>query len=183
MRYAFAHHPLIRPRTGGAGGGRNRPQPENEMDLREALSESVISCDLPGRNKQEVLNALMDLAMKTGKVHDREAAMESILNRERQTSTGIENGVALPHGKTDAVDGLVACVGITKEGIDFEALDGEKCRIFIMTLSVTGRTGPHVRFFADVSKILRDAARRDKLLQARSPREVLEILTGAGMSA
>lgn len=147
------------------------------MDLREALSESVISCDLPGRNKLDVLNALMDLAMKTGKVHDREVAMKSVLNREAQTSTGIENGVALPHGKTNAVDDLVACIGITKNGVEFGAMDGEKCRIFIMTLSSTARTGPHVRFFADVAKLLRDKVRRDRMLEAQSPQEVLDILT------
>lgn len=147
------------------------------MDLREALSESVISCDLPGRTKEEVLNALLDLAMKSGKVRDREAALHAILNREEGTSTGIQNGVALPHGKTDAVDDLVACVGITKEGVDFDALDGGTCRIFIMTLSSVHRAGPHVRFFAEVSKLLHDPARREKLLQADSPRAVIEILT------
>lgn len=149
------------------------------MDLREALSESVVSCDLPGRNKQEVLSALMDMLMATGKVHDREAAMKSILDREEGTSTGIQNGVALPHGKTYAVDDLVACLGITKEGVDFDALDGEKCRIFIMTLSSINRAGPHVRFFSEVSKLLRDPAKRDRLLAAASPKEVLEILTAA----
>lgn len=147
------------------------------MDLRETLSKSVISCDLPGRTKEEVLNALMDILMATGKVHDREAAMKSILTREEATSTGIQHGVALPHGKTDAVDDLVACVGVTKEGIDFEALDGQKCRIFIMTLSSIHRAGPHVRFFAEVSQILRDAGKREEILEAKSSDEVLDILT------
>lgn len=147
------------------------------MDLREALSSSVISCDLPGRNKEEVLDALMDLAMGTGKVHDRGAAMRAILAREEGMSTGIQNGVALPHGKTDAVDELVACVGITREGIDFDALDGEQCRIFIMTLSSIHRAGPHVRFYAEVSKLLSDRVKRERILNATTPDEVLEILT------
>lgn len=149
----------------------------HEMDLRETLSESVISCDLQGRSKLEVLSALMDLLMATGKVHDREAAMRAILEREEGTSTGIQNGIALPHGKTSAVDGLVACVGITKEGIEFDALDGEKCRIFIMTLSSINHAGPHLRFYAEVSKLLNNREKRNMLLEARSPAEVLEILT------
>ncbi|HUX21111.1 MAG TPA: PTS sugar transporter subunit IIA [Spirochaetia bacterium] len=147
------------------------------MDLRNALSSSVISCDLPGRNKEEVLNALIDIAMATGKVRDREVALQSVLTREAGTSTGIQNGIALPHGKSDAVDDLVACVGITKEGIEFDALDGERCRIFIMTLSSIHRTGPHVRFFADVSRLLSDKVKRDAILSAQTPDEVLGILT------
>lgn len=119
----------------------------------------------------------MDILMGTGKVHDREAAMRSILDREEGMSTGIQNGIALPHGKTYAVDGLVACVGITNEGVDFDALDGEKCRIFIMTLSSINHVGPHLRFYAEISKLLNDRGKREKLLQARSADEVLEILT------
>jgi len=123
------------------------------------------------------LNALIDIAMATGKVRDREVALQSVLTREAGTSTGIQNGIALPHGKSDAVDDLVACVGITKEGIEFDALDGERCRIFIMTLSSIHRTGPHVRFFADVSRLLSDKVKRDAILSAQTPDEVLGILT------
>lgn len=123
------------------------------------------------------MNALIDIAMATGKVRDREVALQSVLTREAGTSTGIQNGIALPHGKSDAVDDLVACVGITKEGIEFDALDGERCRIFIMTLSSIHRTGPHVRFFADVSRLLSDKVKRDAILSAQTPDEVLGILT------
>lgn len=147
------------------------------MNLRKVLSRSVISCDLPGRSKDEVLHALMDILMTTGKVRDREAAMKSILDREQKMSTGIQNGVAIPHGKTDVVDDLVACFGIKREGIDFDALDGEKSRIFIMTLSPVNRSGPHVQFLAEISQLLTDAEKRDKLLHASTTDEVLDILT------
>ena len=147
------------------------------MNLRKVLSRSVISCDLPGRSKDEVLHALMDILMTTGKVRDREAAMKSILDREQKMSTGIQNGVAIPHGKTDVVDDLVACFGIKREGIDFDALDGEKSRIFIMTLSPVNRSGPHVQFLAEISQLLTDAEKREKLLDAATPDEVLDILT------
>ncbi len=147
------------------------------MNLRKVLSKSVISCDLPGTRKNEVIEALMDILMTTGKVRDREAAMRSILDREQKMSTGIQNGVAIPHGKTDVVDDLVACFGIRKEGIDFDALDGEKSRIFIMTLSPVNRSGPHVQFLAEISQLLTDAEKREKLLGAGTPEEVLDILT------
>lgn len=147
------------------------------MNLRKVLSPAVISCDLPGRSKDEVIESLMDILMKTGKVRDRDAAMQSILEREQKMSTGIQNGVAIPHGKTDAVDDLVACFGVKKVGVDFDALDGEKSRIFIMTLSPVNRSGPHVQFLAEISQLLTDAEKRGKLLAAATEDEILSILT------
>lgn len=147
------------------------------MNLRKVLSSSVISVNLPGKTKGEVIEALMDILMATGKVRDRDAAMRAILEREQKMSTGIQNGVAIPHGKTDVVDDLVACFGIKKEGIDFDALDGEKSRIFIMTLSPVNRSGPHVQFLAEISQLLTDSEKRARLLSAKSSEEVLDILT------
>lgn len=147
------------------------------MNLRRVLSKSDITVNLPGRNKEEVLSALMDILMAGGKVHNREVAMNAILERERKMSTGIQNGVAIPHGKTDAVEELVACLGIKKDGVEFDALDGEKSRIFIMTLSPVNKAGPHVQFLAEISQLLTDSAKREKLLAARSSDEVLDILT------
>ena len=147
------------------------------MNLRKVLSKSDITVNLPGQTKAEVIEALMDILMASGKVRDRDLAMAAILEREKKMSTGIQNGVAIPHGKTDAVDELVACLGIKREGIDFDALDGERSRIFIMTLSPVNRSGPHVQFLAEISQLLTDSAKRDRLLTARTQDDVLDILT------
>jgi len=141
------------------------------------LTPSVVSCNLPGSTKEEILESLMDIAMSTGKVKDRHAAMLAILERERKMSTGIQNGIAIPHGKTEVVDDLVACLGIKKEGVDFDALDGEKSRIFILTLSPVNRSGPHVQFLAEISQLLTDSQKRDRLLKAQTADQVLDILT------
>lgn len=147
------------------------------MNLKKVLTPSMISCNLPGSTKEEILDSLMDIAMSTGKVKDRHAAMLAILERERKMSTGIQNGIAIPHGKTEAVEDLVACLGIKKEGIDFDALDGEKSRIFILTLSPINRSGPHVQFLAEISQLLTDSQKRDRLLKAQTADQVLDILT------
>ena len=147
------------------------------MNLKTVLIPSAISCDLPGATKEEILESLMDLAMTTGRIRDRAAAMRAILERERKMSTGIQNGVAIPHGKTDAVEDLVACVGIKRAGGDFDALDGEKSRIFIMTLSPLNRSGAHVQFLAEISQLLTDSQKRERLLKANNAEEVLDVLT------
>ena len=107
------------------------------------------------------------------------AAVEAaILERENKMSTGMQQGIALPHGKTDAVPRLVTCIGLKKEGMDFGSLDGEPSRIFIMTVSRRDSTGPHIKFLAGVSKVLNSPALRDKILAATSREELLNVLTG-----
>ncbi|HOE99034.1 MAG TPA: PTS sugar transporter subunit IIA [Rectinema sp.] len=148
------------------------------MDLKEILKPELISLDLKGRNKEEIIRELVDLASNSGKVLDKEETIQSVLEREYRMSTGMKHGIAIPHGKTTAVHELVACVGITKEEVDFDALDRKGCRIFIMTLSPIDKTGPHLQFLAEVGMLFRSEEKRQALLQARTKEEVVSILLG-----
>ena len=144
--------------------------------LKETLTIDLVTTNLGGRTKNEVIHALMDLVCKSGKVKDRELALKDVLDHEAGMSTGMENGIAIPHAKSDSVDELVACVGITKRKIDFENLDRRPSQIFIMTLSPKDGTGPHVQFLAEISRLLTDAKIRKSILKARSDEELLAIL-------
>jgi PTS system nitrogen regulatory IIA component len=146
------------------------------MSLLKYLTLDTVTADLRGANKREIIESLLDILMKTGKLKSRESALAAVLEREEKMSTGMENGIAIPHGKTDAVDELVAAVGITKSEVDFDALDKQPSRIFIMTLSSSRRTGPHIQFLKEISELLRSADMRRKLLAAKDPREILQIL-------
>lgn len=137
--------------------------------------------DLPGKSKPEVIESLLDLIMKTGKIKNRDAALACILDREKKMSTGIQEGVAIPHGKTEAVDELLACVAIKKEGIDFESLDGKHSRIFIMTLSPVNKVGPHVQFLAEISRLLRQEDAREKMVSVGSADELLDLILNSEM--
>ena len=148
------------------------------MDLKEILKPELISLDLKGRNKEEIIRELVDLASNSGKVLDKEETIQSVLEREYRMSTGMKHGIAIPHGKTTAVHELVACVGITKEEVDFDALDRKGCRIFIMTLSPIDKTGPHLQFLAEVGMLCRSEEKRQALLEARTKEEVVSILLG-----
>ncbi|MGM0432582.1 MAG: PTS sugar transporter subunit IIA [Spirochaetota bacterium] len=145
------------------------------MKLKNVLNQGVVVLSLQGESKQEVIEELLDLLMKTGKVNDRKQALSDLLAREEKMSTGIQHGVAIPHAKTPAVQDLVACIGIKPEGVDFEALDGEPSKIFIMTLSPVDRTGPHVQFLAEISRVIKTQQAREELLEAKSAREVLAV--------
>jgi len=130
------------------------------MDLKEILKPELISLDLKGRNKEEIIRELVDLASNSGKVLDKEETIQSVLEREYRMSTGMKHGIAIPHGKTTAVHELVACVGISKQEVDFDALDRKGCRIFIMTLSPIDKTGPHLQFLAEVGMLFRSEEKR-----------------------
>ncbi len=145
--------------------------------LKETLTIDLVTTDLPGRDKNDVIKSLLDLICRSGRVKDPEQALRDVIEHEEGMSTGMENGIAIPHAKTDAVDELVACVGVTKRKIDFENLDRKPSQIFIMTLSPRGGTGPHVQFLAEISKLLKDAKMRKRIVKAKSDRELLDILT------
>jgi mannitol/fructose-specific phosphotransferase system IIA component (Ntr-type) len=147
------------------------------MNLKKVLTPTTVSVELPGSDKRGIIESMIDLAMQSGRVKDREQALQSVLERERKMTTGMEHGIAIPHGKTDAVDDLVVAVGISTEPIDFAAMDNQPCRIFIMTLSPVNRKGPHIQFLAEITRILKEEARREKLLSATSAREVVDIIT------
>jgi len=146
------------------------------MNLKKVLNKKVVCMDLPGRSKAEVIGALLNIAMTTGKIKNKDAALQCLLAREDRMSTGIQAGIAIPHGKTDAVEDLVACVAIKKDGVDFNALDGSPSRIFIMTLSPANKIGPHVQFLAEISRLLRQKEVREKMLSAGSPDELLDLI-------
>ncbi|MDC7228042.1 MAG: PTS sugar transporter subunit IIA [Spirochaetales bacterium] len=148
------------------------------MILSEILTKEVITVDLKGDTKEEIIDSLIDLLDSAGRISDREKVRECILERESKMSTGMEAGVAIPHGKTDAVNELVGCVGIKKDGVDFKSFDGEPSRIFIMTVSPLHRTGPHVQFLAEISRLLREPEERQKLLDAGCAEEIQSIICG-----
>ena len=145
--------------------------------LKETLNENLVSVDLAGRDKPSIIKALLDILCRTGKVLDPEGALQDLLVHEAEMSTGMENGIAIPHVKTDTVNELVACVGVSRRKINFESLDRQPSRIFIMTLSPKGSAGPHARFLSDIARVLKDAKVRKRILKAKSNEQLLEILT------
>ena len=148
------------------------------MNSKKPLAVETISLDLKGSTKEEILSEMVDLMVASGHIRDRDAVLRAIVDREKRMSTGMQNGIAIPHGKTDSVDCLLAALGIKRAGVDFGALDGQPSTIFVMTVSPDSRTGPHIQFLAEISRPLNDASVRSKLLAASSREDVLRLLIG-----
>jgi fructose-specific phosphotransferase system IIA component len=140
------------------------------------ISENCITMDLKGRDKQSILYELVDIIEKDGKLIDYEDCLQAVLDREASMSTGMQNGIAIPHGKTDGVKELVVAIGIKKEGIDFQSLDGEHSKIFIMTHSPKNSSGPHIKFLSSVSSILNKRHLVEEILACPDPSSLKELM-------
>lgn len=147
------------------------------MNLKKVLTKESILPDLKAETKGAVIEELIDFLTRSGTVTERAAALEAVTSREAKMSTGMQNGIAIPHGKTDTVDQLLVAIAIKKTGVDFDAMDGQPCSIFILTLSPENRAGPHIQFLAEISKLLGSAELREKLIAAGSADEIFSLLT------
>ena len=148
------------------------------MDFKTALRNGCFCLALKSDTKQGIIEEMIDLMVAAGKLQNKDEALTAVLEREDKMSTGVQHGVAIPHGKLSTIDNLITAFALKKEGIDFGSLDGEPSRIFVMTLSSNLRTGPHLQFLSEICKVLNSAAVRERLLQAGSIDEVVKILSG-----
>jgi PTS system nitrogen regulatory IIA component len=146
------------------------------MNLKTVLTAETINLHLKGSTKDEIINELLDILVAAGKITDRKSALSAVMDREQKMSTGMKHGIAIPHGKSNTIQDLVACVGISDKPVDFDSLDHEPCRIFIMTLSPVEKTGPHLQFLAEISLLFKSAEKRQEILNAKSPEELIKIL-------
>jgi len=147
------------------------------MNLKKILTKDSILPELKADTKRGVIEEMIGFMVAAGKFAEKPSAVQAVLTREEKMSTGMQNGIAIPHGKTDAVEQLVAAVAIHRKGVDFAAMDGNPSHIFIITLSPENRAGPHIQFLAEISKVLSRPELREKLLKAATGDEILGLLT------
>jgi PTS system nitrogen regulatory IIA component len=147
------------------------------MNLRDVLTVDTVSLHLKGTTKEEIIGEMLDILVAAGKVTNKKVALECVLDREQKMSTGMKHGIAIPHGKTDTVSDLVACIGVSDKPVDFDSLDKEPCRIFVMTLSPINKTGPHLQFLAEVSLLFKSAEKRQEILETTDKAKIIDILT------
>jgi fructose-specific phosphotransferase system IIA component len=146
------------------------------VSVAELLSEDLIEADLKAKNRDEVFEQLVSDLAEAGKVDDPKEALRAVKEREDILSTGIGNGVAIPHGKTPAVDNLVAAFGRVKEGIDFQSLDGKPVHLVFLLISPQKEAGLHVRALARISRMLKNIRFRNLLQEAETSEEILNII-------
>lgn len=146
------------------------------MRLADLLSEDVIKAGLESEDKEEAFAELIELLVRSGKVSDRGAAIKAIEYRESMGTTGIGRGIAIPHGKDKSVKQLIATLGISKEGIDYDAIDGEPVHLVFLVLAEANNPGPHVQCLAEIARLLQLPGFYSRLINASSAKDVLEAI-------
>ena len=148
------------------------------MKIMDFLSEDAVACQLSSKDKRGVIEELVRLLARSGEIKEKDVARlnDVLLNREALGSTGIGQGVAIPHGKTDCVNRLVAAFGVSKDGVDFGSLDGEPAHLFFLLVAPEDSAGPHLKALARISRLLKDKFFRDALRQAKDSAILLKII-------
>jgi PTS system nitrogen regulatory IIA component len=150
------------------------------MRLSEILTLERVDTHLDAADKTDVLRALSRLIAREPTPVPEPASIERVLGeREKLASTGIGDGVAIPHGRVAGLDRFVAALAIRREGVPFDAIDGRPASIFFAVVGPEKAAGEHLKCLARIGRVLRDDAVRSRLLSATEPADALAIVTSA----
>jgi len=148
------------------------------MNMRDALKESCVIADLKGVTKNEVLTEMASALKEAGFISNVEGAVNVILERERLGSTGIGDGIAIPHGKMKGIDHILCAFGRSMQGVDFEAVDGKPVHILFLLLAPEDSAGLHIQMLSRISRILRDPSFRKHLAEQGKERDLYADIVG-----
>lgn len=150
---------------------------EDKMAVVNLIEEDIIKIPLEAKTKPDVIKELVDVLKKAGKIEDAESVFRAVMLRENMGSTGLEKGIAVPHAKTHKVNNLVLAIGVSPEGVDFDSLDGEPSKLFFLLIATPQQAGPHIEALSEIARLTRSSNFCKLLLNAKTPKEIVEIFS------
>ena len=135
--------------------------------------------EMKSTGKDEAIEELVDLLCTAYRLKDHDTILEAICDREATASTGIGMGLAVPHAKTSAVDKLYVAFGLSREGIDFESVEGERSHLFFMMISAKDRCGPHIQALAGISRLIKHEEVRTGMMACHDVKEFQSFVESA----
>jgi PTS system nitrogen regulatory IIA component len=142
------------------------------MQITDMFKKEYIIEELKAKSKRAVLGELSEIFTRYHPGIQNEAMIEVLLDREKLGSTGIGDGIAIPHGKLKGLDSLVIAFGRSHDGIDFDSIDGKPVHIFFLLMAPESSTGQHLKALAKISRMLKDPEFRSNLMSAKSTEEL-----------
>lgn len=149
------------------------------MKITDILHEDSIIMELTAKDKKGVLEELVSVLVDSGRIKDKERSLEVLLEREKLGSTGIGDGIAIPHGKLKEINNIVCSFGRATEGIDFQSIDEKPSYLFFLLLAPEGGAGDHLQALARLSRILKNGQLRERLMKAGSEQEIYHLIVEA----
>ncbi len=149
------------------------------MKITEFLCKAAVVSDLKATTKPEVIAEMVGLLVEGGALEKKHKnkVIEVLMAREALGSTAIGQGIAIPHGKSDNTDKLVAALAVSKSGVAFDSLDGEPANIFFLLVAPVDSAGPHLKALARVSRLLKDKFFRDSLKNSKTSKDIIELVS------
>lgn len=145
------------------------------MKISDILTDDLVVTGLQGKTKDDIIDSMIDLVAVSPKVLDKEKVRKAIFEREKIMSTGVGNGFAIPHGKTDAVTDIVAAFAVTAEPIDYQSLDEKPVRLVFLLVGKDNLVGPHIKLLSRISRLMNKEDFRKRLLTQQTAREIIEM--------
>jgi fructose-specific phosphotransferase system IIA component len=145
------------------------------MKISDILTEDLVIARMKGTTKQEIIDAMVDLVATSPKVLDKAKVRSAIFEREKIMSTGVGNGFAIPHGKTDAVTDIVAAFAVTEREIDYDSLDEKPVRLVFLLVGKDNLVGPHIKLLSRISRLMNKEEFRTQLLATTTAKEILDL--------
>ena len=149
------------------------------MRLTELINPQAVNTRLRARTKRDAIAELVELLESAHGIDSQGEILDRVMRREAMMSTGIGNGVAIPHGKARSVDRMLAACAVAPSGIEFESVDGEPARLFILLVSPENVGAVHVRVLANISRLLKEESVRQEIVDSDNPSELLAALRAA----
>ena len=145
------------------------------MKIMDIIDIDLINAELKARSKREVLRELADMIAKKEGL-DIKTLIPVLDEREKLGSTGIGDGIAIPHGKLRGLKRLVASFGRSDKGVDFESIDGKPAHLFFLLMAPENTAGMHLKALARISRLLKDTKLRERLMESKTTQEVYKVL-------
>jgi nitrogen PTS system EIIA component len=146
------------------------------MRLAQILKQEYLNDNLQAKTKTEVLAELSEMLVKGSRNLDQSQILDILQKREKLGSTGIGDGIAIPHGKIGGLEDLVVAFGRSKKGVAFDSVDGKPVHLFFLLLAPEDSTGPHLKALAKISKMLKANNFRKNLMEAKSKNDLYKII-------
>ena len=146
------------------------------MKLAELLKEGLVVTGFTARDKNEALPKLLDIVGDRLTLEHRALVLDALIARERIASTGLDNGIAMPHARVEIPGDVVVALAISAAGVPFQSADGKPARILALLVIPTARMQTGIKLLADAARLLSYEEVREGLVRARTPREALEVL-------